>query len=377
VPRPSAATRWFACPGSEAKCAAYPYTSSHAADQGTFAHLVASECLEKGMEPKQWLGSVSKDAKHTCDQEMVDAVTIYTDAVRSLALLGEIRKDWIEKKVTTPDPVDNGTVDYAAVVDRTLHVMDYKHGAGVYVDHEQNKQAMIYAVALLDEVGDKYAIETVVVHIVQPRHEGAKPWRQEPRDARDLRIWGDMELVPAAKATEAKDAPLNPTEDGCRFCPAAVDCEARRAQAQEVAKFAFDPVPTKPPLPEMLAPEELSKILTLAPIVRQWLKAVEDRAYELGKAGTPPTGYKMVDKIGLRKWKDEDAARVALVDAGIEPFDIPKLLSPAKAEKALGKARAKLVAPLVHKPTTGILLVPESDKRPARNPAAVFDAVDE
>ena len=190
--------------------------------------------------------------------------------------------------------------------------------------------------------------------------------------------WRDQTLLPAARKTQDPEAPLLPGEEQCRFCPASVDCTARRQQALELAQFAFaDPVPEKPPLPETLTSEELSKLLTLAPQVEQWIKALRDHAYAEAQAGRTPPGYKLVDRVGVRKWLDETNAAHELRAAGVHPYGKPKLLSPAQAEKALGRAKAKLVAPLAHTPTTGILLVPESDKRPARNPAAEFDAIDE
>jgi hypothetical protein len=44
---------------------------------------------------------------------------------------------------------------------------------------------------------------------------------------------------------------------------------------------------------------------------------------------------------------------------------ISKLISPAQAEKELGKSRAEMLEDLITKPVGAPTLVPESDKRPS------------
>jgi hypothetical protein len=69
----------------------------------------------------------------------------------------------------------------------------------------------------------------------------------------------------------------------------------------------------------------------------------------------------------LRKWEDESDAIIKLdLLLGDEAYE-RKLLTPAKAEKALGKNRAKEIQDLIIKPEGKPTLAPESDKRPSIN----------
>ena len=49
------------------------------------------------------------------------------------------------------------------------HIIDLKYGKGVSVEAEQNTQAMLYALGVIDDLGFMYEFDTVVIHIYQPR----------------------------------------------------------------------------------------------------------------------------------------------------------------------------------------------------------------
>jgi hypothetical protein len=104
---------------------------------------------------------------------------------------------------------------------------------------------------------------------------------------------------------------------------------------------------------------------------------VRAHAYELANRGEPIAGYKLVQKVGNRKWIDEEAVVVTkLGEAGIDPWKPREPISPAEAERRLGKKKAGLVDPLTVRPATGTVLVEEGDKRPAISAGAVFDKVE-
>lgn len=375
---PSSSARWIRCPGSVALSKQFPDTAGFAANEGTFAHLVASTCLEDKTSARKWLGSVSKSGTHKCTQEMVDAVQHYLDAVRATMMLaGPRAKLFVEQKVALAGvlaPTVNGTAD-ALVFDvegATLHVFDYKHGAGVFVEVEGNEQAMIYATGALVTFAAQFPrIEKVVLHIVQPRNHKGAPWRSWDTTKAELCEWADGTLLPAAVAANGDDGTtLNPSEKGCQWCNAKSGCPALQKQALEVARDVFDDVHAPEPTPKTpdlhaLSSEDVGRLLAIFPRVESYIKAVRERAYELAKAGAPPVGFKLVATTGNRKWVDEAQAVALMRGNKIEPYSPGKVLSPKQAETALGKKRAKLVAPLVTKPATGDTLAPLTDKRPA------------
>lgn len=376
---PSSAHRWMACPGSVALCEGLPDQTSEYAAEGTVAHEVAARCLESGGDAAEYLDSVLDG--HRVTDEMAQAVQYYVDAVRGQILMEADAELLVEQKVTVTSTL-YGTADALLFGARTLHVFDLKFGSGVFVDVEDNLQLQIYAIgALLTHAAKCINITQVALHIVQPRYYGgAAPWRTKVYQREDLEALHGQLLV-AAKAIEADDAPLQ-SGDHCRWCKAKTICPRLRADAVEAAQHVFAPPAeaVEPPRAELLAPADLARLLPLFDRVEEWMSAVRKEAFERAQRGQPIDGYKLVQKIGLRRWTDEQAARELLEANGVEPYGEPSLISPAQAEKALAKQNKKLrelVEPLTFKPATGTLLVPDSDKRPALSSGAVFQVIEE
>jgi len=73
-----------------------------------------------------------------------------------------------------------------------------------------------------------------------------------------------------------------------------------------------------------------------------------------------------------RKWRDEKTAEKNLIKLLGDEARTLKLVSPAQAEKLLGRSRAAEVTDLCYKPDGKPSLVPESDPRPAIKPDAVI-----
>ncbi len=378
---PSAAHRWIKCPSSIALSAGIPDEAGDYAAEGTFAHSIAAQCLEDRADAVSLIGQT--DGRFECDADMAQHVQTFLDAVRSIELLeGSIDELHVETKVGLHVVDVYGTADAVVLCDnrRQLHVFDFKYGAGVYVPVENNAQLRIYgAAALLTLFGALASIDTVSLHIVQPRHYSSSPaWRTERLTTADLLGWCDDVLRPAVERVEAAGTQddLHAGEH-CRFCPAKTRCPAIRDQALAAAANVFDDVETLTPAktapdPTELSPAQLGELLGAFPLVETWIKAVRSRAYDLANSGRAIPGYKLVKKVGNRKWNSEAEASAMLAGMGVEPFADPKLITPAEAERRLGKARKKRVEPLTHKPLTGTVLVEETDSRPAISVGAVF-----
>lgn len=368
------------CPGSVRLCKGLPDTAGADARLGTFAHKVAESCLRKGTPAASWVGRTSGPAaEFTCDEAMANAVQVYLDAVEAIKIMDNARTQEvkIEEKVAMAGvlaPMVWGTAD-AIVFSRTrpmrMHVIDYKNGAGVPVDVNDNEQTDIYAAAaLVTFAGLK--VDEIVTHIVQPNCAQNRPWQStKARPAMELMKWADEVVLPAAKATQAPDAPLVPGTKQCRYCPAKNQCPALRAETLAVAQNVFDDEDKPlPPALDQLAPADIARLIKMAPRVRKYLDAIEARGHELAHAGTEVPGFKLVAKTGNRAWKSEADAVLALTMAGVDPFEKRKVSSPAQAEKKLGRGKKGIVTSLTSKPSTGTALVPADDQRPAVSSAA-------
>lgn len=380
----SGAYRWLACPGSIRLCDGLPQTTSIYAQEGTAAHKVAEKCLRmESWKAADLLGGIiSVDGKpFDVTQDMVDAVQVYLDTIkadfeqggRDLMWEHQFHLNWLY-----PDLY--GTND--ALISEPfglLRVYDYKHGAGVAVEAEDNSQLMYYALGAIGPKGGGF--EEVELVIVQPRavHPDG-PIRRCRMPVGDLLKWANEVLLPGAKATENPGAPLV-SGDHCRFCNALAHCPAQREMALSVAQDLFTEVPTRPPDPQTLAPSELKRIISAAPMVEAWLDAVRIYAKSLLETGMiepAQLGYKLVSGRSTRSWADEDAAAAFLVMVLDDDAYVPKkLISPAQAEKILkGPENKKAIATMVKKSEGGTSMVPLSDKREAIIPAiAAFEEV--
>jgi hypothetical protein len=329
------------CPGSIRLCANLEETESEYAAEGTFAHHIAALCLEQKTRAVEMVGET--DGRFAVDFDMADYLQDYLDVVNSLT--GELR---IEEEVVVDANV-YGTADAVVISNKTLHVLDLKYGAGVYVQVQQNPQLMIYALGALEFAP---AARKVNLHVVQPRCS-APVHRTWKIDAQSLREWGEKTLLPAIVKCFDADAPLS-AGDHCHFCEARATCPALREKVQLRTREVF--ATKKPPDVHELTPQQLGEILEVAPLVDMGLKAVREHAFTQLRNGTAIPGYKLVHRKSNREWECEALARCAGIPV------VQKLLSPAQAEKRIGK---EIVAELVAPQTQSTIMVQESDKRDA------------
>lgn len=379
---PSSAHRWMACPGAPRMEAQMPPegTSIHAIE-GTAAHELAEMCLREGGNPADHVGlfiPVEGDGVEVT-QEMADAVQVYVDHVRSVVTPGAVVK--YEMSVTldkiNPPAKMAGTSD--AVVwlplGRTLHVIDYKHGRGVVVEVEGNKQTRYYALGAVLTLGVKP--EQIVVTIVQPRADHPDgPIRSEVLSWEDLVEFKD-ELMAAAEAASAPDAPVGPVGDHCRWCRAKAICPAQRSNALVVAQQEFDdelPV-SGLPAPAGLSMDQMTEVLEKAPYVEEWFNAVREHARQALERGEEVPGWKLVAKRAYRRWTNEDEAEKWLREQRVKVSDFMprKMVSPAQAEKIVGKGQ--IPEELIEAKSSGYNLAHEDNPRPAITPGS--EAADE
>jgi hypothetical protein len=389
---PSSSSRWLNCPGSVAASVGIANESSVYADEGTFAHSVAEQAIKStianeitvGEALVGFMGLESDCDRFTVDGEMLDHLEEYVDFCVACDEVGA--KSWVEARVhATPEVY--GTADFMAVVGTALEVADLKYGAGTPVSPVGNTQAAIYALGALRRLESSDTklfekVKTVNIRIFQPRNRAGGGC--EVVTVAELLRWRDKALLPGIKATEDDDA-LRVAGDHCKFCPVAGTCYAKKDAALEGAAAVFADTETltveeTPPDPKDLTLEEVGKVLKAAPLIESWLKGVRAYAYDRANAGKTIEGFKLVRKVGNRKWKDEELVEVMLREMLPEGEAIhakPKMLSPAQAEKKLDIIGKALVFEHTTKPDAGLSLVPETDKRPAFSPGDVFDSQEE
>lgn len=410
----SSAYRWMYCAGSIRMTAARPpMPPSWYAEEGTFAHSLLSHVLSEGetdalqYEGQPYLGG---ELRGVYSKDDVLAVQIAVDTFYDLLITAEIMGHTVEWRVeaSLPFPTDTGeeafgTCDILVYVKelKTLYVPDYKHGTS-FVDHRNNKQTLYYgtSAAFAESLG--WDIETVIPGIIQPRavhaegHEAVR-W-DTPKSAADMLAFiGEVDR--AIYKSMSAEPELRASIDACRYCPGnyyKICPEAERA-ALSVVRQTFATVKDVSaqvlPKPEDIPVERLSYILTMAPLLTNWLENARKYAIELhatGRAQVP--GFKTVLPRRRRQFlpnAEEIASELSLISglprdtfikASLIGVTEAETLLKAQARERAGRKRAdqkaavesavEMMAFLTDKvQPAGITIAPESDARPAYSPA--------
>jgi hypothetical protein len=330
----------------------YPSTDTVYTREGTLAHEVAEATVRRDLfnEPMPVL---SEDVT----KEMIGCAAYYSDYVQELikspdaVVLLEQRLDfspWV--------PDGFGTGDCIIIQGRRLDVVDYKYGRGVEVSAVGNSQMRLYGLGALHDFGKIYEIDTVALHIYQPRKDNISV---EESTAAELLAWGD-EIRPVALQAANGEGEHTPGAH-CRFCPHAGVCPALAASCGAwFKKYGSTAVPA-------LTPLDLADILKHEAMISAWIKSVKDWATATILSGETIPGFKIVAGRSSRSWADDLEVAALLEAAGYPREEITKteVLTPAAMEKAIGKKKvAELLSGQILTYSGAPTLAPESDKRP-------------
>lgn len=360
---PSAASRWMECTASVKATEGMEQEPSRAAAEGTVAHTV-TELLRLGRiaDARDMEGQVIEQDgfQITVDEEMVIHANAFAEFC--VKLPGEAH---VEEQVSLNPwiPGGFGTADHVAIGDGVIHVVDFKYGKGVKVDARGNVQMRLYALGAVHSLGWLYGIDgpkghkwTVKTTIYQPRI-GHIDTEELPLE--ELLEWGRTVVRPAAIEAQSDEGRFKAGKH-CRFCLLSGSCaEQARHYRQEVLGDFEDLTAAT------LSDEQLGELLDEMDMLKKWMTSIEQEAKARAQQGRPPVGsdgpYKLVEGRKRREWTFESDAEFVLKHHLGEQAYEKTLLSPAKAEKALGKGVdiSDLIRQLPGAPT----LVPASDKR--------------
>lgn len=352
----SGSSRWLNCPGSVAAESEFKDTGSIFAQEGTAAHELADRCLNGQLSPDSFIGEVIEGVE--VDAEMAEYVQGYVSFVKSFS--GD---HFYEQRVDFSPwvPEGFGTSDAIVLSGKTINIVDLKTGKGVAVDAENNSQGMLYGLGVYNDFGYLLdEVETIVIHIYQPRINNFSEWEIS---LKDLLKWGEWVKLQADLAL-SKEAERVAGEKQCQWCKAKATCKTLADYTQMIITAEFDNLDDMES-PDKLSSDKIKLALENKSLITGWLDAVEKHVTGILLDGGKFDGFKMVEGRSVRRWSDEAQAEQTLLGLKDES-DIytKKLLSPAQAEKLLGKDK-KLLADIIEKPSGKPTLAKESDKRPA------------
>lgn len=338
---PSASDRWLNCSGSVEVNARAPNRTNFYAEEGTAAHSLLEMCLRIGNEPEAYLGvHIYKDFAVT--EEMADAVGTALDYVRSYEARYPKAYVHMEQKV---DParllgvekdLTSGTSDI--IIDNApveLVSIDYKHGAGVGVDVEDNTQLLLYMLGYVSQhATQKYKTYRIVV--IQPRHN------HTDGPVREVEITHDELMAFATKVKKRLQYNLkNPhaREAGtwCKWCAGAGTCRALAEYSMQTAAIEFGKEEVMPIDPNELDEEEISFALNRISILEKWIKSLYAAALEHMLRGGTIEGQKLVHGRMTRGWSNEKpvVARLERLNFELDVFAPRSLVGVAKVEEML------------------------------------------
>lgn len=352
----SGAHRWLNCPASAVAAQAYEDTGSDYAAEGTRAHEVAEQVASGRVKPED----IETNDDTGVTSEMVSCAKAYAEYIQELQHMDDVIV-LLEQRVDFSPWVPDGfgTCDCILIQDKTLTIVDYKYGQGVPVSAKGNPQMMLYALGALNDFGIAYDIDTIEMHIFQPRIDNISP---DCITVDELTAWAEKTVKPvAAKAAKGKGG--YQAGSWCKFCPHAGRCRALTKVCSEYVETHGMRVSVP-----VLAPHEVAEVLQMEGLVSLWLKRVKSQALTTLLDGGEIPGFKVVEgKLGNRKWTDELQVAEVLKTAGYGLDDITetKLLSPAQMDKSIGKKKAaELLESYISRSPGAPTIVPETDKRP-------------
>ena len=273
--------------------------------------------------------------------------------------------DWfLEQRVSLEEVIKGayGTLDVMGKDNqKRLHFIDYKFGDGIDIAVTANDGLAFYAASALYDTDPEIMdfcsdiSDEILFHIIQPRvgnDNVIKTWKTNIVWVDD---WLDQSVAAIEKATSA-DPPLKPGE-WCRWCKAKATCPALNDVAENFLSKK----------PESMDSVSLAAALQQAFLLKPRIAAVFELAQNEMEAGAAIPGFKLVQKLPRRQWRNEEDAEKRMKSARLRKAEMYqlKLITPTQLEKLKPKLYDRIADEFVIKHSSGLTVVPDDDKRPA------------
>lgn len=336
--RPSAASRWMACPASVHLSVGIPDSpSGEAAQIGTAIHALAETCWQTEDDPKNYIGKLVENI--TITEQNAEFAQLHLDTIQRLEKdLGRVLVEQHGTLINTMQIHLAGTCDVVgySVKDSIIEIVDLKTGRN-YVDAD-SAQLKIYALAMMQTLGD---FQTIRLTIVQPQ---VGENRTHEMTLAELHEWRNKELMTAIGAISYMNAYPTPSRDACKYCPAKLQCPALQEKAASV--------PIK--VTKELTEDEIAYWLEQADLVEGFYEELRIHATMRLAGGTTVPGWHLVPKRAIRKWKE--GIDIRKLPIRTELLYTSNLITPAQAEKLLSKDTRPMLDGMTEKVSSGLTL---------------------
>jgi Protein of unknown function (DUF2800) len=292
---------------------------------GQSAHVTSPEA-ESGIRIHAWLAGEKVELS---DTEGITAQFLNARGLEQIERIfqgeecNQVREKRLWLKVNGKEAL-SGRFDVVTYTPKLALVQDFKTGFSEPDPAEQNAQMLVLAVLVALSLPE---VEEVIVQIVSGPY-GVTESRY------DLAALGKAynHILDVLEALNAPDAPLNPSTEACKFCPAVLICQALKdTVVRPLTKLQISALPESGPQAAKLLDEVEVMTGLLKEIKKFYAEKFEDPTYEI-------PGYRMMPGATVREVTDWHAARQRLEEF-IDEKDLAasETYSLADIEKALGR----------------------------------------
>lgn len=271
--------------------------SNAAADEGTMLHEALETDIYDGLtEEQSFICGLCRDFRDG-ELERLSTLTTKVHQYRELPL-------------TICNGLTRGTADFVAIAGDEGILIDYKFGRGHVEPAATNAQGCAYCLGTFERFPE---LRRLTLHFVQPRAELISTHtyvREQDMPAMQLRV---ETIIRRANARNKEEHPSL----ACCYCRKQATCTALRRIALPIAaRYAEDTSLALTPEDELhpsriTSPELMSRCLTCAKVLKEWVESVTYHALLMAKEGTDVPGYKLMTRAGRRSVTDAAAAYAA------------------------------------------------------------------
>jgi hypothetical protein len=371
----SVAYRRINCPGSFfLEKDLPPQEAGPSAKEGTIAHEVAEILLNDFLEHKI-TGKITERVFEDVDPAIIDAASGYVETVWKNILNQTItgKAYGLEDKFTFNEQLGMfGYVDlWVCYIDdrgkRVAAIVDFKYGF-VDVSAKGNAQLAFYLCAFRAELKKQGKdIDYGIGAIYQPKSE--EPFKQEKFTAKQLDSWA-AKFDKVAHTIFVEKKPQFKVGPWCTYCPANAVCRAFDKDRIKRTALKLVDRDTEFPTPDRLSDTQVAKILLYADKIEAFLSGCRKYAMSRFLNGETIPGIKVVEGSSRRKWHENESKVVKHLETySVDPYR-KELITITEAERLLSKSMTKnnakdVLSGVTIKSKPGLIIVPESDARPA------------
>jgi hypothetical protein len=369
----SVAARVLHCPASVRlveRVPAHLRKTSAYAERGTACHAAMAHLIDENGDFESLVGKTINHYTITRDDVENTLRPAFTYIAALLDTPGA--EFYLEHRVIFPTIAGAfGTVDLLVRIGGTVHVIDFKFGAGVRVlalrpdgdDDVINAQLMFYAAGARHLHRPFFAeIENIVLTVLQPVSIEPNAEMVSSVTVTHAELDAFIAVYRAACEEALSGAPHLERGDWCRFCAARPICPAHTAPLLDLAQFVL---PTATPTSSDAYMEVLAAGLDLVDAIKEIRVALHDQTKRALQSDDVVPGYALSAGRAERHWRDKGAAVAALYRLGLTRDDVvaETMRSPKQVELR-AKARGLKVPPeLIDSHRSGVALVRSENAR--------------